>query len=154
MNQDELVKRITEEIRGALRMMPPETVHEIILQMVNYHGFGKYRFSKEISGAMSRYQGDVQAELIRVNGDLSHEVHYHEKSRAYVACLGVEESLPNPIRATALIYDGVYCHSGSVFDIPPGMVHGFTVKRGGILYFLSVQTPPIVGGGHDDYHRI
>ena len=156
--------RVAHLIVDDMRWSGPDFVNRKIRSMENYHGFGKFTWS---SGYLrfwcehDRYFAPrninpttIQAELVMVERDLSHEIHYHEKSLAYVVCLGHLEHLPNPVGARTY-RNGAWrvIVAGERIIIPPSMPHGFTVEPGGILFFLSVQTPPIIGEGTDDYHR-
>jgi hypothetical protein len=157
------LRRVAWEIGVALRRSKAERVKEVIGKPVErYHGFYKYRFSKEFLKEIQILQGLdldlIQIELIGVQSDLRHEIHYHEHSAAYVMVVGELEHLPTARNAFA------YCgwpedkgwepiDSTQALEIPQRTRHGFTVEEGGILYFISVQSPPITGAGYDDYHR-
>lgn len=129
------------------------------LEFVDYHGFQKSRFSEDLLNEMLRpfhcTADDVQVEFIHVTSDLTDEVHYHEGSIAFVYVLGATEGFAEPQDAIAY-KDGAWIamKQGEWWMIPPKTVHGFSVLPGGELYFLSVQTPPIVHGTSDDYHRM
>ncbi len=98
---------------------------------------------------------DVQIEIVRVDTDLSKEIHYHNESYAYVVCLGGEYKTENPRGAQAFLIDSWFpVEVGNVIKIPPKTHHGFTVDAGGLLIFLSVQAPPIEQNGVDDYHLV
>ncbi len=95
----------------------------------------------------------LQIEIVQVNQDLSDQVHYHQFSHAFIYVLSNENNFPDPINALAYTNDqweSISKHYHSL--ISPNTPHGFTVKQNGLLYFLSVQTPPIVHDGFDDYH--
>lgn len=127
----------------------------------NYHGFIKTRLPQIGEWAAAQRWGNidlersVQAELVSVHGDLTDQVHTHEHARAYCLVVGAAEGFEDPCGAYAFLRD--HWKPVSRMDevrIPPGTPHGFTVKPGGVLYFISVQSPPIVGDGHDDYHPV
>lgn len=156
MNQETLQK-ITEEILSLFRS---SATFKDTIPMKDYHGFEKGRIPSEaLETIAARYAvtaEELQVELVRVTKDLSDEVHVHHHSRAYCIILGKQEGLETPRDAFAYI-DNQWSsvREGEAINIPPQTAHGFTVKRGGILYFLSVQTPPIEDGhGHDDYERV
>ncbi|MDB5189176.1 MAG: hypothetical protein JWL82_133 [Parcubacteria group bacterium] len=127
------------------------------LEMVDYHGFSKVRLPEDVVEAVTQMHGkhstDVQAELVAVHTDLSHEIHLHRNSCAYNVVLGKRDGFPNAKGAKVFLRDRwLDIRAGDQVEIPHGTTHGFTVKPGGLLYFLSVQTPPIVSTeGEDDY---
>ncbi len=132
---------------------------ERIFKTVDYHGFLKSRipvdFLEEILSPFRLTTEDMQIEIVKVETDLSKEVHYHANSFAYVVCLGSEYRAEDPRGAKAFLSDTWFsiC-TGDVVKIPPRTPHGFTVENGGVLVFLSVQSPPIEQGGVDDYHKV
>jgi len=127
-----------------------------------YHGFGKYRFDKEFLATIKALNdtdlSKIQAELVIVNRDLSDEIHHHKIADAYVTALGEAEHFQHAHNAEGFCgwdEDASWepFKTGQALIIPKGMPHGFRVHDGGILYFLSVQSPPISGEGYDDYHH-
>ena len=76
-------------------------------------------------------------------------------AHAYCTILGSEDNVAEPKGAHAFLKDRWSpVKAGDVVDVPPNTLHGFTVEPNGILYFLSLQSPPIErGDGHDDYIR-
>src|SRR5436190_23151706 len=123
--------------------------------MIDYHGFGKVRLSPEVLAKVPSLSGtdlkDIQPEIIRVDRVLTQEVHYHKHAYAFVVCLGKSWNFPDPVAARAF-FNGrwSYVESGLAIRIAPGTPHGFTIYSGGILYFLSVQSPPIIGDDGSD----
>jgi mannose-6-phosphate isomerase-like protein (cupin superfamily) len=123
---------------------------------VDYHGFQKCTLrSSDIHELAARYgfqPDDVQIELVRLERPLSREAHYHEDTHAHVVILG-EPTFRKPEHAW--VYVGTEwspAFGGMSIDIPPGVVHGFSVESdAGALDFLSVQSPPLVRGDHDDF---
>jgi mannose-6-phosphate isomerase-like protein (cupin superfamily) len=130
------------------------------IPLTDYHGFQKGKVPSEDIGRLASEYGvnpnQIQAELVLVNSDLSGEVHKHSKAHAYCTILGSTDGVDDPRNAFAFLADNWSpVRAGNVADIPPNTPHGFTIKPPGILYFLSVQSPPIEGkGGHDDYIRV
>lgn len=153
----EVLQKITEEILDLFRS-DPDFKSKIPLK--DYHGFEKGRIpSGVLYDIASKYNvtpEELQAELVKVTQDLSDEIHSHHNSRAYCILLGEREGLEAPREGFAfLVNKWSSVSAGETIDIPPETAHGFTVKPGGVLYFLSVQTPPIEDEhGHDDYERI
>ena len=100
-----------------------------------------------------------QIEIVRVVRDLRKQTHRHDRSEALNVMLGSRQHFPDPRHAS--MYLGMDeattwspVEAGESIIIPAGIVHGFTVEesKGGILYFLSIQNPPIEDGhGNDDY---
>lgn len=131
-----------------------------MFEFTNYHGFGKARFPHGIIADLLSSYGfttkDVQVELVFVNSDLTREVHLHVDTNAYCVVMGKDVHYPNPDLARTY-RDGKWIplKAGDELAIPTGTKHGFTVNNGGVLYFLSVQSPPIVReDGHEDYVRL
>lgn len=119
----------------------------------DYHGFQKTRIPSRI--LKSEYDDDLlQAELVEVTADLTHEVHRHAAAHAYCYILGEKEGFPDPTRGFAFMNDAwKRVQAGDIVDIPPGTAHGFTVTAG-TLHFLSIQSPSIERAGHDDYEKL
>jgi|GEM_PF-1591439 len=147
------LQQIAESILTKLKAASVEESAEL-LKMNDYHGFLKSRLPEAfLSDILTPEQ--VQIEIVKVDRDLSKEIHYHEGSFAYCVCLGEEHRTENPRDAKAFFKDKWSpVHAGDIVAIPAGTPHGFTVENGGVLIFLSVQAPPIEQDGNDDYHRI
>lgn len=152
------LQQIAESILDTLRNATPEEAAKL-LEMVDYHGFLKSRLPAEfLENILAPYNltpEEVQIEIVKVDKDLTSEVHYHEGSFAYCVCLGEAYHTEAPRSASAFLNDRWSpVKEGDVVAIPAGTPHGFTVEEGGVLFFLSVQAPPIVNHGKDDYHRV
>ncbi|MDB5254476.1 MAG: hypothetical protein JWL80_542 [Parcubacteria group bacterium] len=152
------LKEIAESVLQKLQVLSKEEM-ESIVNMADYHGFLKSRLPQEFLDSVlipfNLTSHDVQIEVVEVATDLTHEVHYHEHSFAYCVCMGEKYHVAPPTNALAYLIDHwAPVTDGEVVEIPPGTPHGFTIKEGGTLTFLSVQAPPIVHADHDDYHRI
>ncbi len=157
---------------GALRLLADHTLPGILWlqtydptriesQFEDYHGFEKVRLSNDfLAGAAQDLLFNprlIQPEVVRVTGDLTDQVHVHDNAFAHCVVLGAAYGCPDP--------SGAYCYlgggwseiqgCGQIVLIPPGTPHGFTVRKGGVLWFLSVQSPPIKDDhGYDDYHKL
>ena len=156
--QPETLEAIADSILLKLKSASEEESARL-LKMNDYHGFLKSRlpedFLKEILAPFNLTSEDVQIEVVKVDRDLSNEIHYHEGSFAYCVCLGPEYRAEEPRGAKAYLKDTwLPVGAGDVVRIPPGTHHGFTVDEGGVLVFLSVQAPPIERDGNDDYHKV
>ena len=132
---------------------------EKLLQMNDYHGFQKSRLPEEFLDEILVPFGltplDVQIEIVKVDRDLSKEVHYHKNSFAYCVCLGEKYKTENPQGAKAFLKESWFpMNAGDIIQIPPNTLHGFAVENNGILVFLSVQAPPIEHEGKDDYYKV
>jgi mannose-6-phosphate isomerase-like protein (cupin superfamily) len=153
------LKSIGDDILSVLRRLSPDSVSGMI-SMIDYHGFRKSRlphgFLQPILAPYQLETDDAEIEIVRVDTDLTGEVHYHEYAHAVIAALGGAEGFENAQRALAYHGEGWRrIQSGEELDIPPGTPHGFSVERGGVLWFLSIQAPPIVNHhGADDYHHV
>lgn len=149
-----LIKQITHDILDLFRVYP-QYRDKIVIK--DYHGFSKGRISLiDLRVITQKYDTNpeiIQAEYVFVSKDLSDEVHRHLNAHAYCIVLGEEEYMDNPKHAQAFLNDHWFSiDAGDVVDIPPNTAHGFTIGDGGILHFLSVQTPPIESlEGEDDY---
>ncbi len=99
---------------------------------------------------------EVQIEIVSVTKDLSDEIHYHKEAFASVVIMGKDDHVRDPIDAAAYYNDFWFpIRAGDCIYIPARVPHGFTIQENGILYFLSVQAPPIVDEqGRDDYFSI
>jgi hypothetical protein len=125
-------------------------------EFVDYHGFQKSTLRSPQILALVEQCGfrpeEVQIELVRLNRPLPQEAHYHEATHAHVMVLGAP-IFRNPEQAS--VYVGSQwspAHDGMSLDIPPRIVHGFSVRsEAGVLDFLSVQSPPLLQGDHDDF---
>jgi mannose-6-phosphate isomerase-like protein (cupin superfamily) len=153
------LKNIGADILRVLQCMSPEAVSGV-LTMVDYHGFWKSRLPhnllQPVLGPYRLQPHELQIEIVKVDTDLTAEVHYHEFAHAVIYALGEGQGFDAASRALAF-QEGEWrrIQSGAEIDIPPGTPHGFTVERGGVLWFLSVQAPPIVSHvGADDYHHV
>lgn len=123
----------------------------------NYHDFEKYLVPEDMYFQLTRSLGypskQLQVEIVKVDKDLTNQVHYHKHADAYIYILGSNQGFPNA--AQAFRYKDTHwqqIHSDQKFIIPHGEPHGFTVTTNGILYFLSIQTPPISSEEYDDYY--
>jgi mannose-6-phosphate isomerase-like protein (cupin superfamily) len=156
VNQETL-KKIADLVLEKIEQRTKEEVVGI-LNMANYHGFLKSRLPEEfLTSVLSPFgltTDDVQVEIVEVTKDLSDEVHYHEHAFAYVICMGEKYHVASPKNAKAFLKDHWFpVKDSDIVEIPAGTKHGFTIDEGGALTFLSVQAPPIVGHGKDDYIR-
>lgn len=155
-----LMRNVSQAVLMRLRAITsPEEITRL-LNMRDYHGFMKSRLPEDFLVTILEPFGltlkDIQVEVVSVSQDLTEEIHIHKEASAFVTILGQGENLPDPLRASGYIdEDWNRVGVGQEIEIPAGTPHGFTVERGGILYFLSVQSPPIErAGGHDDYYRV
>lgn len=153
------LKSIGDDILVVLRRLSPDAT-SAMLSMIDYHGFWKSRlppaFVQPILEPYHLRAEEVEIEIVKVDTDLSSEVHYHEHAHAVICALGQAEGMETA--EGALVYQGGgwrKIQSGEEIDIPPGTPHGFSVEHDGVLWFLSVQAPPIVSHqGADDYHHV
>lgn len=125
----------------------------------DYHGFQIGNLSDDfVNQELQPFHltlDDVEVDFVKVSSDLKDQIHFHEGSAAYVYVLGFAEGFQEA--SGAIVYKNgtwVEVKSGESWLIEPYSVHGFSVEPGGILYFLSVQSPPIVQGTKDDYHKV
>lgn len=150
-----ITKNIIESLKGI-----PASKHAEFFSFQDYHGFSKSRLPDSLlekvlaSSGLAKEQ--VQIEIVGVSSDLSDEVHLHEESDAFVVVLGPNTNFPEPSKASSFLNNvWVPISEDQEIKIPKGTPHGFTVSDGGSLYFLSVQSPPIVDEhGEDDYVKI
>ena len=152
------LKNIAAEILNYFRTSSSQAV-QALLRFEDYHGFQKSRlpdtFVRTILKPFGYQPEDLQIEVIWVVSDLRHELHYHKNSFAFLHILGSGDHFNNPKRAFG--YNDrawISLQAGDEWLIPPKTTHGFTVDPGGVMYFLSIQYPPIVYGAVDDYHRV
>lgn len=127
------------------------------LVFIDYHGFAKSYLPENLVSNLLKSFGynaeQLQIEIVRVNSDLTDQIHYHQFSHAFICVLSQENNFPDPESAFAFKNNKWQAISENFqLLIPPNTPHGFTVSHSGQLYFLSVQTPPIVNNSFDDYH--
>lgn len=132
----------------------PHFTHDLVYR--DYHGFAKATLPDGLMRLTTSLYGVdpscVQAEIVLAVKDLSDEIHMHEESTTYCRILGQGESFPKPKSAKIFRTDSwTPLSEGQTYIIPPKTPHGFSVSPGGVLYFFSLQTPPIQGDGKDDY---
>jgi len=150
------LKRVSSEVVVKLRSLLKEEVAQM-LTMSEYHGFRKCPLSKKFIGEIIRFHDfdidNIQLEIVHVDRDLRHEIHLHKKANAVAVCLDTADGFPGPRLARMFFHDRwLEVHAGDVIEIPARTPHGFTVSTGGRLFFLSAQSPPIVGiDESDDY---
>ena len=153
------LKSVANAVVEQLRKMPEDEVHKTFA-MIDYHGFEKARFPEAFLEELAKLKNlnarEIQLEVVHVARDLTHEIHYHRSSSAVTTILGPEEKFSAPKLGKAFLTDHWFdVNVGDVVEIPAGTPHGFTVEEGGSLYFLSIQSPPIVKEtGEDDYTAI
>lgn len=152
-----VLRTAAEEIRDVLRTRNAVEIRAYVSLMRDYHGFDKVGLSDSLINVPSLRDvppDKVQVELVRVNRDLSDKIHHHDNSDAYVIGLGPQEHLVEA--RYGIVYKVNYWtpfRTGDRVAIPKGMSHGFSLRNHvGILYFLSIQSPPISGEDHDDFH--
>lgn len=139
----------------------PALDHGKIFQFQDYHGFSKTRLPEDFLQKVLALHGEtkenMQIEIVGVHADLTNEVHKHENSDAFVVILGLHTNFAEPFNAQAYKNNHwEFVTEGQEIEIPRGTPHGFTVAvNAGSLFFLSIQTPPIVDEhGTDDYVKV
>jgi len=129
------------------------------LSMKDYHGFKKCRVPPTVlDPILATYEVspiDVQIEIVSVLCDLIHETHIHKVANAYIMVLGAVDRFDDPVDAYALRgKKWMAVTPGQIIDVPACIPHTVTVLSGGIVHFLSVQSPPIERNGGDDYYKV
>lgn len=154
------LRSMAKEILARLHDVPALD-HAKIFQFQDYHGFSKTRlpddFLNKVLALCGETKDNMQIEIVGVHADLTNEVHKHENSDAFVVVLGKHENFSEPFNAqTYKNNHWEFVSEGQEIEIPRGTPHGFTVAmNGGNLFFLSIQTPPIVDEhGTDDYIKV
>lgn len=128
-----------------------------VFDFADFHGFKKSALPAQIVDPIRQRFGfserELQIEVAGVLTDLTHEIHSHRRSQAHVTCIGENFGLPDPRDGYIFLGQRWFpMKLGDSFDIPTSVEHGFTVDEGGLLYFLSVQSPPLVSeDGQEDY---
>jgi mannose-6-phosphate isomerase-like protein (cupin superfamily) len=156
----DVLAEISSNVLAEIRAMSAEEFRTVLVHQ-EYHDFGKDDFTAgfifDILNAAGLTKKDVQIDIISVERDLTHQIHYHKDAHAFIVILGEREHVPASTTAEAYI-DGRWfpVSAGQVLSIPPGTHHGFRVQNNvaDILRFLSVQSPPITREDEDDYHQV
>jgi hypothetical protein len=127
-------------------------------QYTEYHRSRKYRLPDLlVELAAKRAHTDpkkLQAEIVSIGLDFVDQMHLHRDAYAFCRVLGERHGAYDPIDAEFCVGRMARWEPatvGRIIDIPPGTPHDFRASQ---LYFLSVQTPPIVGAGRDDYELV
>lgn len=96
-----------------------------------------------------RVDPKVEISLVRLLKEGQYPQHVHNSSDAYFIVAS----------GTAIFLSGLnktQMKAGDRMDIPRGTPHGFEIPPGGILEFISLQSPPIKDEhtGEEDFHLI
>lgn len=90
---------------------------------------------------------NVELSLVKVTPEGKYPQHVHKKSDAYlIVTAGEATFLSGDLRRPIKV--------GERLDIPRGTPHGFELKEGELLEFISFQSPPIKDEvtGEEDFH--
>ncbi len=79
---------------------------------------------------------DTEISLIRIKATGQYPQHVHDDSDAYFIIISGEAVFLSGDNRRKI-------RSGDRIDIPKGTPHGFELKEGGNLVFVSIQSPPI-----------
>ena len=93
--------------------------------------------------------GDFVIEILEITEGI--DIHYHEKSNAYVCVLGKKEGFENPADAE-IFFEGEWVEitCKDEFPIEEEDHHGFRVKHDGKLTILVAESLPAVRPGFPD----
>lgn len=156
----EKLRSISKDIIEQLKNIPA-TDHGKTFAFQDYHGFSKTRLPNNMLEPLLQKHAEkkenLQIEIVGVHADLTDEVHIHRKSDAFVVILGRTTNFAEPFSAQGYMKnEWQFVDEGQEIEIPRETPHGFTVSaNGGNLFFLSIQSPPIVGeDGTDDYTKV
>lgn len=122
-----------------------------------YHNFWKCRFHKDryqdILNLYNRTDNDVLVEIVRVKGDHTKDLHYHKISHAFCIILGKEVGLKSPDGFVQIEDTIIKAKENDDYYFPTNCKHTF---HGGHndLYFLSVQSPPLLSKDNDDFYIV
>jgi mannose-6-phosphate isomerase-like protein (cupin superfamily) len=95
---------------------------------------------------------DVLVEIARVHGDHAKDLHYHKIAHAFCIILG--ESVGVSSTGSVQIGDSITkTQAGEDFYFPTGCHHTFYGEEKD-LYFLSVQSPPLLTKDNDDFYSV
>ncbi len=82
----------------------PQIIKE--LTFIDYHGFAKSRLNEDLLNSLLNslhYDTKVlQAEIIRVESDLTDQVHYHQFSHAFICVLSARNNFHRPQASASL----------------------------------------------------
>ena len=135
---------------------------KIVLENIGYdeyHNFAKVRIPfwwyQDIMQALDLDTSEVLVEVARVKGSHTEDLHYHKMSHAICVILGDETGFKNG--GVGLIQLGNQTYNaieGKECYFPVGIPHTFHGGSSSDLYFISVQSPPLLTKENDDFYFI
>ena len=131
----------------------------------DYHNFSKVRLPlswyDDLLINKEWTTDDVLVEIARVEKDNADKLHYHKLSHALCIILGPKTGFPKCSRGTVQLHNQRYqALINKEFYFPQNCPHTF---HGGIetkdnpkgyLYFLSIQSPPLLTKNNDDFYLL
>jgi hypothetical protein len=144
---------------SVMRLLEKEIGYE------EYHNFWKCRLPitwyYEILGLLNLDKQDLLVEVARIKGNHAKDLHYHKISHAICIILGETTGFLKTPWDSAIQIDTEIktAHENMECYFPTGCKHTFygstsdTAKTGD-LYFLSIQSPPLLTEDNDDFYWV
>ena len=130
-----------------------------------YHNFWKCRLPEywydDVLSCLGLNTDDVLVEVARIKGSHAKDLHYHKISHAICIVLGPKCGFnPVPYDSAIQIEDKIYfAYEDQKCYFPSTSKHTFYGSLNdntdeGDLYFLSIQSPPLLTETHDDFYWV
>ena len=156
---------VAKTMHAEFTRLKPEVFHQL-LYFEDYHNFAKSRFPAAfidpildpILAPFDLTTEDLQIEIAKVTGDHTHYLHFHTGTEAVCLVMGHDAHVPAPSPHALVILEGrqIPATEYLTVEFPVKTPHTFTCEEGGSLWFLSIQSPPLVrienGQPVDDFY--
>ena len=124
-----------------------------------YHNFAKVRIPfnwyEDLLDLLDTNESEVLVEVARVKGLHFDDLHYHKISHAICVILGEETGFNSPDGGLVQIGSKSYvAREGMECYFPTGCHHTFHGGMSRDLYFISVQSPPLLTEDNDDFYFV
>ena len=138
---------------------------EQVVGYTEYHNFWKvrlpYHWYSDVMKTLDLTMDDLLVEVARIKGNHAKDLHYHKISHAICIVLGEKTGFnPTPYDSAVQInkeiefaYEDLECY------FPTGCYHTFYGSihdqgDDGDLYFISIQSPPLLTEENDDFYWV
>lgn len=137
-------------------------VHMSELDYTYYHNFSKTRLPfywyEDLLKMLDLTTDDVLVEIAKVEGNHTNDLHYHKISHALCIILGPQTGF-NDCYFGEIVKDNKVIRSYEELEcyFPSFCKHTFNAPFSdttGALYFLSIQSPPLLTRTRDDFYFV